>query len=151
MRRKDREITDRDEMEMILQVAPVCRLAMARDGEPYVVPVCFGYTRGSIYIHYAPEGEKIDILRENPRVCIEVDLTSGPIRDENPCSWEMRYKSVICRGMARFVEDTGEKQKALDCILDHYGEGPHQFTEQALSKVAVIRVDVDRMTGKKHG
>ena len=151
MRRKDREITDKDEMELILQAAPVCRLAMARNGEPYVVPVCFGYDNESIYIHSAPEGEKIDILRENPRVCIEVDLTSGPIPDENPCSWEMRFKSVICRGAVHFVEDADEKQKALECILHHYGAGPHVFPKPALAKVSVIRVDIDQMTGKKHG
>lgn len=151
MRRKDREITEKEEMECILHAAPVCRLAMARDGEPYVVPVCFGYQAGSIYIHSALEGEKITMLQENPRCCVEVDLTSGPIPDENPCSWEMRYKSVLCRGLARFIVDPEEKQKALDCILRHYGTDPRPFTEPALEKVAVIQIDVDRMTGKKHG
>lgn len=151
MRRKDREITDREEMELILNAAPVCRLGMANAGEPYVVPVCFGYEDGSIYVHSAPEGEKIAILAKNPRVCVEVDLTSGPIPDENPCAWEMRYKSVICSGNAVFLTENEEKKKALTCILRHYGADPHPFTESSLAKVCVIRIDVDTMTGKKHG
>jgi hypothetical protein len=151
MRRKDREITDREEMELILQAAPVCRLAMARDGEPYVVPVCFGYDRGSIVIHSAREGKKIEILRENPRVCVEVDLIAGPVKDENPCAWEMQYKSVICRGVAHIVEDPGEKQKALDCILHHYGAESHPFSEKELQDVCIIRIDITEMTGKKCG
>jgi len=151
MRRKDREITDREEMELILQAAPVCRLAMACDGEPYVVPVCFGYDKESIFIHSAREGEKIEILRENPRVCVEVDLTAGPIRDENPCAWEMQYKSVICRGVAHFVEDPNEKQKALDCILHHYGAESRPFPEKELQAVCIIRIEITGMTGKKMG
>ncbi len=151
MRRKDREITDREEMELILQAAPVCRLGMAVNGEPYVVPVCFGYKDRSIYIHSACEGEKITLLGKNPRVCVEVDLTAGPIPDENPCAWEMRYKSVICWGTAIFLTGAWEKQKGLDCILNHYGAGPTPFTEASLAKVCVIRIDIDRMTGKKCG
>ena len=151
MRRNDREITDREEMELILQAAPVCRLAMAVDGEPYVVPLCFGFEEGSVYIHSACEGEKISLLRKNPRVCVEVDLTAGPIMDENPCAWEMRYKSVICWGTAIFLTELEEKKKGLDCILNHYGASPNQFTETSLSKVCVIRINIDRMTGKKCG
>jgi uncharacterized protein len=151
MRRKDREITDRAEMESILEAAPVCRLGMCDGNEPYVLPLCYGYEDGAFFIHSAVEGEKIDILRKNPRVCVEVDLTAGPIPDENPCSWEMRYKSVICRGTARFVEDDGEKRKALDCILRHYGSEPCQYPAPVLARVLVIRIDVEMMTGKQHG
>jgi len=138
-------------MELILQVAPVCRLAMACNSEPFVVPVCFGYKEGTIYIHSACEGEKIAILQNNPRVCVEVDLTIGPIPDENPCAWEMGYKSVICSGTAVFLADNDEKKKGLDCILRHYGADPPPYTEQSLVKVCVIRVDIEKMTGKKHG
>jgi len=151
MRRKDREITDRNEMEAVLQAAPVCRLAMVDGDEPYVVPLCFGYESGSFFFHSALEGRKIDILRKNPRVCIEADSTGGAIRDKNPCSWGMWYASVICTGRAFFVERDGEKSDGLNCILRHYGEGPHPFGAGALAGVCVIRVDVEQMTGKKHG
>jgi len=151
LRRNDREIVDRAEMESILRASPVCRLGMADGNEPYVVPVCFGYEDGSFFVHSATEGEKIDILRRSPRVCIEVDLTAGPIRNENPCAWEMRYKCVICRGTARFLEHREEKKHALNIILEHYGSSADGFSDQALAKICVIRIDVDQMTGKQHG
>jgi len=150
MRRRDREITDREEMEILLQAAQVCRLAMADGEEPYVVPLCFGYASGSFYFHSAIGGRKIDILKKNPRVCIEADSTAGPIRDADPCAWGMRYASVICTGRARFIEDETEKRDGLNCILRHYGEGPHPFDEGELANVCVIRVDAEQMTGKKH-
>jgi hypothetical protein len=151
MRRKDREITDRDAMESILHEALVCRIGMAQGSEPYVVPVCFAYRNGAIYFHSANEGRKIAILKENPRCCIEVDRFEGAIRDENPCKWEMRYRSVICAGVACFVEDPEEKREALNLILRHYKGDPRQFTEREMKPVSVIRIDIDEMTGKQHG
>jgi uncharacterized protein len=151
MRRKDREITDPAEMAAILESAPVCRLALADGNEPYVVPLCFGVGDGAIYIHSALEGKKIDILRRNPRCCVEVDITHGPLPDDNPCSWEMQYRSVICTGTAWFVTEALEKQQALTCILAHYGGAEHTFSEKELGRVCVIRIDIGEMTGKKHG
>jgi hypothetical protein len=138
-------------MESILRDAQVCRIGMALNGEPYVVPVCFAYRDGSIYFHSATEGRKIAFLKENPRCCVEVDASEGAIRDENPCKWEMRYRSVICTGAACFVEDPEEKREALNLILCHYKGDPRPFTETAMRPVSVVRVDIDEMTGKQHG
>ena len=151
MRRKDREITDQGEMEAILDAAPVCRLALSDGADPYVVPLCFARDGDALYLHCAPEGKKTDILRRNPRCCVEVDSTEGPLTDDNPCSWEMQYKSVICTGTASFVTENKEKQRALTCILKHYGGEEHIFSENELGRVCVIRIDIDEMTGKKHG
>lgn len=151
MRRKDREITAPEEIEAILDAAPVCRLALSDGTEPYVIPLCFVKDGGALYLHCALEGKKIDILRRNPRCCVEVDSTEGPLTDDNPCSWEMRYKSVICTGTASFVTEKAEKQWVLTGILKHYGGEEHVFSEKELGRVCVIRIDIDEMTGKKHG
>jgi len=151
MRRKDREITDPAEMVAILESAPVCRLALADGSEPYVIPLCFGVDGHAIYVHSSLEGKKIEILKHNPRCCVEVDITQGPLPDNNPCSWEMQYRSVICTGTARFVTEALEKQQALACILAHYGGAKHTFSEKELMRVCVIRIDIGEMTGKKHG
>ncbi len=150
MRRKDREITDRAEIESILNEATVCRIGLA-DGEgPYVVPVSFGYENGSVYIHSAGEGRKIALLEKDPRCCFEVDICDGIIKNEKPCSWGMRYRSVIGYGRAAILEDPGEKRQGLTCIMRHYGGGTHAFSEEDIRRVAVIRIAVGSMTGKKH-
>jgi hypothetical protein len=151
MRRKEREITDPAEMESILAEAPVCRLALADGGEPYVVPLCFGYSDRVLYFHSAGEGRKIALLRKNPRCCVEVDRCEGPLPDAKPCSWEIRYKSVICSGTARIADTTGEKRTGLNCILRHYGGTEYPFSEKELERVCVVRVEIREMTGKKYG
>ncbi len=150
MRRKDREITDRQEIEAILAEAMVCRIGLADESTPYVVPVSFGYEDGSLYIHSAPEGKKLALLAKNPRCCFEVDICDGVIRDNKPCSWGMRYRSVIGTGEAVILADPQEKQRGLDCIMRHYGSGPTTFSGENLKTVTVIRIAVGSMTGKKH-
>jgi len=127
MRRHDREMTDRSEMEALLNKALVCRLGCDDNGMPYIVPVSFGYREGVIYIHSAREGRKITLLQKNPACCIEVDECKGALPDEKPCKWEMHYRSVICTGRACFVTEPEEKQDGLNCIMHHYGAEPHLF------------------------
>ena len=43
MRRKEKEITDKNQIEKILEESPVCRLAMVDGDKPYMVPMNFGY------------------------------------------------------------------------------------------------------------
>jgi nitroimidazol reductase NimA-like FMN-containing flavoprotein (pyridoxamine 5'-phosphate oxidase superfamily) len=151
MRRHDREITDRSEMESLLNEAKVCRLGCDDNGMPYIVPVSFGYRDGVIYIHSALEGRKITLLKKNPACCIEVDECLSIVRTEKPCNWGMRYRSVICTGKAHFITDTDEKRDGLNCIMQHYGAEYHPFSEKELEGVYVIRIEITDMTGKKCG
>jgi nitroimidazol reductase NimA-like FMN-containing flavoprotein (pyridoxamine 5'-phosphate oxidase superfamily) len=64
----------------------VCRIGLADGGEPFVVPVSFGYGDGAVYIHSAPEGKKIAMMAKNPCVCVEVDICDQVIMNEKPCS-----------------------------------------------------------------
>jgi hypothetical protein len=151
MRRKDREITDKKAMEAILSGAEVCRIALCDGNEPYVVPVSFAYGDNAIYFHSAPVGKKIEMLVKNPHCCVEVDCSSGPVRSDNPCTWEMKYKSVICTGTARILTDHEEKCAAMNCILRHYGSPEHLFSEKEMERVCLVKISLDGMTGKQYG
>jgi nitroimidazol reductase NimA-like FMN-containing flavoprotein (pyridoxamine 5'-phosphate oxidase superfamily) len=151
MRRHDREITDRSEMESLLNKATVCRLGCDDNGTPYIVPLSFGFRDGVIYIHSAPEGRKITVLKKNLECCIEVDECLEVVRNDTPCYWGMHYRSVICRGRAHFINDIEEKQDALNCIMLHYGAESHPFSDKELRGVCVIRIEITEMTGKKCG
>ena len=148
MRRNDREITDSAGIETILREAQVCRLAFADGNEPYIVPVCFGFEPGSLYFHSAPEGKKIDMIRKNPRICFEVDFCDGIVKGDRACSWGMRYRSVIGFGHAEILSDPAVKQRGLNCIMQQYHGGVHEFSEADLRSVTVVRIIIESMTGK---
>ena len=151
MRRRDREITDRAAIESIIRRSLVCRLALSRDNQPYVVPLCFGYEDATLYFHCAQEGMKVDMLRANDAVCVEFDTDQEVSRGKQACQWGMRYRSVIAFGRASFVEETGAKRKAFDLIMRQYSQELHGYTDQALEQVMVVKVDIDSMTGKQSG
>jgi len=149
MRRRDREIPDRADIDRLLMEAPVCRLALATGDEPYIVPMSFGYDGEALYLHSAPEGKKIAMIRENPRCCFELDRYDGIVKGDRPCSWGMRYTSVIGFGRAEILEDPAGKQYGLSCIMRHYDGGTHEFSDKEMKSVTVIRIVIESMTGKK--
>jgi nitroimidazol reductase NimA-like FMN-containing flavoprotein (pyridoxamine 5'-phosphate oxidase superfamily) len=151
MRRAEREIKDRKAIDEILARATVCRLGLCRDGIPYVVPLSFGYADDCLYFHSAPEGRKIEIIEENPNVCFEVDLDEEFMSADVACNWTVRYRSIIGFGKARLLEKVEEKRNALDVILGHYSDGSYEYPEGALNDVAVIKVEVESLTGKQSG
>lgn len=149
MRRSDRQITDPDELESILRNGRVCFLSMVDDGKPYVVPVHYGYEEGTLYIHSAPEGRKIDIIRKNPDVCFSIVADFGMIRGKNACSWSTNYTSVIGTGKAIIQEDRREKEKGLDVLMGQYSDEKYDFTGVDLDNVVIIKVEIGEINGKK--
>jgi nitroimidazol reductase NimA-like FMN-containing flavoprotein (pyridoxamine 5'-phosphate oxidase superfamily) len=149
MRRQEREITDKKEIEAIIQQALVCRLAMVERDTPYVVPLCFGYADRTLYFHSANEGKKLEILKKNNRVCFEFDIDQSLKKNEEACAWSMMYKSVIGFGTAHFLTDFESKRKALDIIMRNYSDKSFAYQKSAIEKTIVIKVDVEQMTGKQ--
>jgi nitroimidazol reductase NimA-like FMN-containing flavoprotein (pyridoxamine 5'-phosphate oxidase superfamily) len=64
MRRRDREINELFEIESILSNVMVCRIGLADGGATYIIPVCFGYTPGTIYPPSALSGKKLRCWRK---------------------------------------------------------------------------------------
>ncbi len=150
MRRKEREITDRSEIEAIIRKSLVCRLAMSDGDQPYVVPLCFGYADNTLYFHSAGEGRKIDILKKNRRVCFEFDNDPMLVKKgRDGCDWGMKYESVIGSGRADIIEDAASKRKALDIIMNQYGDGSFQYADAKVKQTVVIKVEIEEMTGKR--
>ena len=88
MRRKDREITHIHAILDLVSECRVCRLAMTDGGVPYIVPLNYGYEYAdgalTFYFHSAKEGRKLEILKKNPMVCLELDGRGELVEDANP-------------------------------------------------------------------
>ncbi len=149
MRRSDREITDKKEIYEIIKSSQVCHLAFAQGGHPYIVPLCFGLHENTLYFHSAPEGRKVDLLRQNPEVCFEFDTGCELVLSDDPCRIGMNYRSVIGFGEAQIVTDPEEKKTALESIMLQYVGKTAVFPEEALNRTLVFKVDIKEVTGKK--
>jgi len=149
MRKSQREIKDRAEIDAIIRRSQVCRLGLTDGHEPYVVPLCFGYDGKALYFHCAKEGRKLDILRKNNRVCFEFDIVEGIVKNAQACKWGMRYRSVIGVGTARLVEAAEDKLGALGIIMRQYSDATFTFPNDAVSRTAVIKVAIESISGKR--
>jgi hypothetical protein len=153
MRRKDREITQTEEILCITEKAKVLHLALF-DGEyPYVVPLHYGfeYSGGKLvfFCHGAKEGHKIDLIRKDPHVCIELecDIESIP-GGEEPCRYGSAYASVIGRGTAELVRDEEEKIRGLELLMKNQTGRDFPISEQMASTVEVIKLTITDFTAK---
>lgn len=158
MRRKDREVTDLNQIFEIVSHCNVAHVGMVENGKPYVVALNFGYERENdaliLYFHSAYEGHKMDILRTNPNIYFQMDCVNEFITGshENPCAYCWRYDSVMGSGNIEFIEKSEEKAHALNCIIRHLGkkEETFQFPEAKLKNTCVYRVCSTDITGKHH-
>ncbi|NJD92462.1 MAG: pyridoxamine 5'-phosphate oxidase family protein [Geobacter sp.] len=148
MRRKEREITDRGAIDAIIRSCRVCRLAMSDNGQPYVVPLSFGYDGTFLYFHAAREGRKVEILKKNSRVCFEFEILEEVVTASQACNWSMRYQSVIGFGSAEIVIEPAARIAALNCIMGQYSGSSWTFDEQALAATLVVRVRIGEIGGK---
>jgi len=149
MRRNEKEISDKTEIESIIKRSVVCRLAMADGKWPYVVPLCFGYKDNALFFHSAQEGYKLEVLKKNNRVCFEFDIDRKTKPSEKPCEWAMQYQSVIGFGRATVLEDRESKMEGLDIIFRQYSRKNAEYPEASLESTAVIKVDIEQMTAKR--
>jgi nitroimidazol reductase NimA-like FMN-containing flavoprotein (pyridoxamine 5'-phosphate oxidase superfamily) len=151
MRRKEREITDRKEIDAIVYSTRVMHLALSDNNMPFLVPVFYAYDGTSLYIHSAKAGTKINILKRNNQVCFEISVDHGVIESDSACDFEARHRTVIGFGKAVFIENEDEKTAALNRIVKQFTDKTFEFPKGNLNATAIIRIDIDLIKGKKHG
>ena len=152
MRRKDKEITDKKEMKQIFNEAKVCRIGIVDGKKAYIVPMNFGYKDNTIYFHSASSGKKIDLLKQSPDICFEIDIPAGVVKAEEACSWTMGYRSLMGGGKAVFIEGTENKEKALNIIMEHYSENRKwNFDSKMVESIAVFKIKIEYISAKKSG
>jgi nitroimidazol reductase NimA-like FMN-containing flavoprotein (pyridoxamine 5'-phosphate oxidase superfamily) len=149
MRRKDREIQSREEIDGIIFKAEVCRLGLCNNNQPYIVSVSFGYDGKQIFFHSATEGMKIDYIAENNQICFEMECDTKIVgNDERACSWTHSYHSVIGFGIVNEIIEIESKKRALNQIMKHYSSREWEFDPELLQKARLWSISISTITGK---
>lgn len=138
MRNKKKEVTDKKIIEAILKEAVWCHIAMTDGDQPYIVPLNYGYHQNTLYIHCAPEGMKLDLIRKNPKVAFNVTLDAKYLDGK----LTMRYRSVNGTGIASIIEDEEGKREALNYLTGHFGAEPHHHSAKSLRTIVMIKISI---------
>lgn len=138
----------RAECQELLARANVGRLACARENQPYVVPINFAFD-GSYFYGFTTLGKKVEWMRSNPLVCLEVDEVS------NPNQWA----SIVASGRYEELPDEPAYEKARKrahaflqkramwwepaYISQEHRDQPHSLTP------IFYRIRIDSVTGHR--
>lgn len=163
MRRAKREINDPGQLRAIIDACQTVRIGTVDAEGMFIVPMSFGYNweldpddtpHLTLWLHSAEEGRKADAFNadgdaEAP-VALEMDCEDGVITGDYSCAYSFAYRSIMGSGRIHLVHDRHEKLRGLDRIMAHLAPGaPVAFSDEAIARVAVWRVDVERFTGKQ--
>lgn len=152
MRKSNREIFDKSLITPILKDAKIVRLAMMDEDVPYIVPFNYGYQEGCIYIHSAPQGKKIDLLKKNNKVCFELEQMAEIKKAPLACNWTTSYRSIIGYGFVDILSDPEEKKKGLEIIMTHHGAPEEmKFEDNQVEPIVILKLTITRLTAKKSG
>jgi len=154
MRRVQQEIKDKSIIDKILSTSEICRLGFIDNYRAYILPFNYGYQDGFIYIHCAREGKKIDLIRKNNLVCIEIEQIAKIERYEKACKWETRYRSLTGYGKIEIITDYEQKRKGLDVIMKHNGaDASHDlnYEKSKVDSILILKVEITELTGKQSG
>ncbi len=133
------------ECSAILAHASMGRLGCALDNQPYVLPIYLAYEAGCVYV-LSTFGQKIEWMRENPKVCVEVEEMGA----------EGEWASVIAMGRYEELNEprfTEERERARELLRKRSGWWQVAFAERQaragdhLTDPIFFRVQIASMTG----
>jgi nitroimidazol reductase NimA-like FMN-containing flavoprotein (pyridoxamine 5'-phosphate oxidase superfamily) len=152
MRRKDKEITNPDELAKPLLEAKYITLALSHNNKPYIATLSHGYDvrNNCIYFHSAPKGKKIDYMKHNSNVWGQAVIDTG--YQQGSC--DHLYFTTQFSGTVSFVEELKEKEYALKIMIRQLEDEPDmvikkQLKPSSIEKVCIGKIKIHQLTGKK--
>lgn len=157
MLNNEREVTDFDEIENVLNSSRVCRIALFDGDWPYIVPMCFGYNleggKLELFFRCEEKGKKTELIKNNSNAAFEIDKLLGMTKDETSGFCAPSYKSITGTGVIEVI--TGiEKITGLEFIMKKYGEvadgEQRKLPEQLLNAFFVLKLTAGEFCCKEH-
>ncbi|MGP1569627.1 MAG: pyridoxamine 5'-phosphate oxidase family protein [Eubacteriales bacterium] len=154
MRRKDRQITDKQEIIEIIKKCQICRLGLNDNGYPYILPLNFGFDADGdeikLYFHSALEGHKVELIKNDERASFEMDTEHelDYVEEKGYCTFN--YASVMGKGKIKILEDDDEKLEVLKKLMNQYHPGKNAyFNPAAVPRTLVYVLTVQEITAKR--
>jgi nitroimidazol reductase NimA-like FMN-containing flavoprotein (pyridoxamine 5'-phosphate oxidase superfamily) len=138
------EMTEK-ECRAVLSRGSFGRIGCCLDNQPYVVPIYFAYEPDYIYV-LSTLGQKIEWMRANPKVCIQVDEIES----------QSQWVSVIANGIYEELPEpkfSTERAHARSLLQKQHLWWLNALAERQTKPNAVLieplffRIHTDSMTG----
>lgn len=149
MRRKRQQLSEAESIAILEKATSGILALLGDEGYPYAVPISFIYTDGKLYFHSALSGHKVDAIRQ----CDKASFCVIEQDDVQPEKYTTFYRSVIAFGRIHIIEEEQEKLKTARLLGNRYNPNDEdrlrQELEKGLSRMLMIRFDIEHLTGKE--
>lgn len=150
MRRKKQQLTEAECVEILMKNTSGVLAVFGDDGYPYAVPLSYVYDNGTLYIHCAKSGHKLDAIK----VC---DKVSFCVIDQDlvvPKEYTTYFRSVISFGRASIVTREDEIRGAIEKLaIKYYPDDSKENRDSAIEReykaMCMVRIQIEHMSGKE--
>ena len=151
-RRHDRGHYDHETVHRILDSAALCHVSYVVDGQPYCTPTLFWREGSRLYWHGSSASRMLRNLSKGEPACLTVTHLDSLVMARCGFNHSADYRSVLCFGTARLLQDAEEKRRALLMMVDRFfpdrTAGLRQTTDQETKATAVIWMEIEQASAK---
>lgn len=151
-RHPERGSSDEAAIHAILDATAVCHVGFAADGQPFVIPTLFARIGQSLVLHGSAASRMMRHLATGVPACVTVTCVDGLVLARAAFKHSINYRSAVCFGTARLVEDREEKLAALEAIMEHVLPGrwseARPPNDNELKATAVIEFTIQEASAK---
>ena len=104
----------------------VAHVGFEHDGRPYVIPTLYEYSTdrpNCLYLHGGRSSRLLDALASGIPVCVTVTQLDGLVYSRDAKYHSANYRSVMCFGRGRLLEDEHEKREIFEAMTSRYFPG----------------------------
>lgn len=143
---------DRGSVYAILDAAMLCHVAYVIDGQPYATPTLFWRKGDTLYWHGSSASRMLRHLKAGTPACLTVAHLDGLVLARSGFNHSANYRSAMCFGTARLVEDPEEKIEAMRDVIDRFYPGRsallRPITTQEAKATTIIAMQIEEAAAK---
>jgi nitroimidazol reductase NimA-like FMN-containing flavoprotein (pyridoxamine 5'-phosphate oxidase superfamily) len=148
----DRGRYDHESVHAILDAAMLCHIAYVIEGQPYCTPTVFWREGEHLYWHGSSASRMLRSQKGGAPVCLTVTHLDGLVLARSGFNHSVNYRSAMCFGQAVIIENTAEKTRALDAMINRLYPGRaatlRPNTAQELKATTVIGMAIEQASAK---
>jgi len=140
-----------------LQQGHLAYFGFEQDGWPYVIPMLYQYDSehpDRLYVHGGSSSRMLRHLATGVPVCVTVTELDGLVYSRDARFHSANYRSVMCFGHGRIVEEDDRKQAIFQGMTSRYfpgrtaGRDYAQAPKAHLDATTIIEVVIEKMSAK---
>jgi nitroimidazol reductase NimA-like FMN-containing flavoprotein (pyridoxamine 5'-phosphate oxidase superfamily) len=115
-----------DRAEEFLAQGHIAHVGFEYEGRPYVIPMLYHYSTqrpDRLYVHGGLASRMIQHLSTGIPLCAAVTMMDGLVYSRDAKYHSANYRSVMCFGRAKLLDDNAEKQAIFQEMTSRYFPG----------------------------